>query len=212
MFIYSLLLGHLYISLVIGGSPIFCISPTIQNEIQFPKLYFTRVSRRASSLSSLKGKSCTGDFRINPLIWRKECSHKYIFRLMRWIQAGVIWLPVEFGNFIEMRDYWSPSERPLADYHPRGSSTQKYPFDWCRSRHLSGVDAYVDMQSTVSSHLDKSHWHEQSSFRQTKPSKQLCNFILPCHWCMFLQEITWRTSPPGFPPPVFTCCPHMFGK
>ena len=23
-----------------------------------------------------------------------------------------------------MRDYWSPSERPLADYHQRGSSTQ----------------------------------------------------------------------------------------
>ena len=46
-----------------------------------------------------------------------------------------------------MRDYWSPSERPLADYHQRGSSTQKYPLDWCRFWHRSGVDAYVDMQS-----------------------------------------------------------------
>ena len=98
MFIYSLLLGHLYISLVIGGSPIFYISPTIQNEIQFRKLYFTRVSRfRALSLSSLKGKSCTGDFRINPLIWREECSHKYIFRLMRWIEAVTSLLNVEIS-------------------------------------------------------------------------------------------------------------------
>ena len=111
-----------------------------------------------------------------------------------------------------MRDYWSPSERPLADYHQRGSSTQKYLLDWCRFRHRSGVDTYVDMQSTVSSHLDKSNWHEQSSLGQTKPSKQLCNFILPCPWCMFLQEITSPTSPPGFPPPVFACCPQVFGK
>ena len=98
MFIYFLLLGHVYISLVIGGSPIFCISPTIQNEIQSPKLYFTRVSRfRALSLLSLKGKSCTGDFRINPLIWREECSHKYIFRLMRWIEAVTSLLNVEIS-------------------------------------------------------------------------------------------------------------------
>lgn len=93
-------MGHLYISLVIGCSPIFCISPAIQNEIQFRKLYFTRVSRfRALSLSSLKGKSCTGDFRINPLIWREECSHKYLFRLMRWIQGGVMWLPCWMWKF-----------------------------------------------------------------------------------------------------------------
>ena len=120
---------------------------------------------------------------------------------------GLCDFPVECGNFIEMRDYWSPSERSLADYHQRGSSTQKYPL-----RHRSRVDAYVDMQSTVSSHLDKSSWHEQSSFGQTKPSKQLCNFVLPCPWCMFLQEIISRTSPPGFAPQVFACCPHVFGK
>ena len=127
-------------------------------------------------------------------------------------RLGLCDFPVQRGNFIEMRDYWSPSERPLADYHQRGSSTQKYPLDSCRFRHGTGVDAFVDTQSTVSSHLDKTNWHEQSSFRQTKPSKQLCNFILPCPWCMFLQEITSRTSPPGFPPPVFACCPLVFGK
>ena len=101
---------------------------------------------------------------------------------------------------------------PIANYHQRGSSTQKYPLDWCRFRHRSRIDAYVDMQSTVSSHLDKSSWYEQSSFEQIKPSKQLCNFILPSPWCMFLQELTSRTSPPGFPPQVFACCSHVFRK
>ena len=77
-----------------------------------------------------------------------------------------------------MRDYRSTSERPLADYHQRGSSTQKYPLDWCRFRHRSRVDAYVDMQSAVSSHLDKSSWYEQSSFGQNKRSKQLFKFYI----------------------------------
>ena len=58
-------------------------------------------------------------------------------------RLGLCDFPVQRGNFIEMRDYWSPSERPLADYHQRGSSTQKYPL-----RHRSRVDAYVDLQST----------------------------------------------------------------
>ena len=64
-----------------------------------------------------------------------------------------------------MRDYQSPSECPLADYHQRGSSTQKYPLDSCRFRHRTGVDAFVDMQSTVSSHLDKSNWHIQTTLQ-----------------------------------------------
>ena len=146
MFIYSLILGYLYISLVIGGFPVFCISPTIQNEIQFPKLYFTRVSRfRALSLSSLKGKSCTGDFRINPLIWLEECSHKYIFRQMRWIQAGVMWLPCWMWKF--HRNAWLlvTFRAPPCRLSSRGSSTQKYPLDWCRFRHRSGVHTNVDM-------------------------------------------------------------------
>ena len=106
---------------------------------------------------------------------------------------------------------------PIANYHQRNSSTQKFPLDWCRFRHRSQVDAYVDIQSTVSSHLDKSSWHEQSSFKQIKPYPN--NFaILYCpvlgvfFILMFLQEITSRTSPLGFPPQVFACCPHVFGK
>ena len=47
---------------------------------------------------------------------------------------------------------------PIANYHQRNSSTQKYSLDWCRFRHRSQVDAYVDIQCTVSSHLDKSSW------------------------------------------------------
>ena len=112
-----------------------------------------------------------------------------------------------------MLDYWSPSERPLADYHREALAL--------KNTLLTGVASGIDPEFTptwtcslplVRTLTNHTGMSKALSDKPCKPSKQLCNFILPCPWCMFLKEITLRTSAPGFPPPVFACCLHVFGK
>ena len=42
--------------------------------------------------------------------------------------------------------------------------------------------------------------------QSSEPSKQLCYFLSPCPWCMFLQEIISWTPPPGLSQPVLARC------
>ena len=190
MFIYSLLLGHLYISLVIGGSPIFCISPTIQNEIQFP----TRVSFSCFIFVVLEGKI---------LYLRFQDKSPNLTRGM----SSLVRIPAD-----AMNSAWCYVTSLLnVEISLKCVTTGHFPSSplsiiirealALKNTLLTGVASGIDPELTPT-------W----TCSPTKPSKQLCNFILPCPWCMFLQEITSRTSPPGFPPPVFACCPLVFGK